>query len=49
LSDFIANTAQNIKLMLEDIGAQDIQELFSDIRPNMRPVSFNLPAGKSEF
>ncbi len=49
MSDFIANTAENIKLMLRDIGAQDIQDLFSDIKPKMKPASFDLPQGKSEF
>ena len=35
--------------MLSSIGVKSIDELFSDIRFPLRPRSFNLPQGKSEF
>jgi glycine dehydrogenase subunit 1 len=49
LSDFIANTQEDVKSMLEAIGARSIDELFNDIKPHQRPQSFNLPDGRSEF
>lgn len=35
--------------MLDVIGVKSIDELFSDIKPEHRPKSFDLPSGKSEF
>ena len=35
--------------MLLNIGVKSIDELFSDIKPGLRPRSFNLPQGRSEF
>ena len=35
--------------MLKVIGAKSIDDLFSDIKPQYKPQSFNLPPGKSEF
>ncbi len=49
MSDFIANTDNDTKLMLEAIGVRRIEDLFCDIKPHQRPRSFDLPAGKSEF
>jgi len=49
LSDFIANTEKQTQSMLSDIGAKSLDELFSDIKPHLRPKSFDLPQGKSEF
>lgn len=49
MSDFISNTDNDVKTMLDAIGAKSIKELFADIKPSMKPVSFDLPRGKSEF
>ena len=49
MSDFLANTEQNVKEMLAAIGARSIDDLFSDIQPHQKPRSFDLPLGKSEF
>ena len=49
MSDFIANTEKQTEDMLLNIGVKSIDELFSDIKPGLRPKSFNLPQGKSEF
>lgn len=49
MSDFIANTEKDVRLMLEAIGAKSIEALFSDIKPESKPRSFDLPEGKSEF
>ena len=35
--------------MLSSIGVKSIDELFSDIKPGLRPKSFDLPQGRSEF
>ena len=49
MSDFIANTEKQTEDMLLNIGVKSIDELFSDIKPGLRPRSFNLPQGRSEF
>lgn len=49
MSDFIANTDQDTKTMLQAVGAASIDELFSCIKPHQKPLSFDLPQGKSEF
>jgi len=49
LNPYIANTEEDVKAMLERIGAGSIDELFADIRKEYLPKSFNLPEGKSEF
>ncbi len=49
MSDYIANTENDIKEMLSAIGAKSIDALFADIKPHQRPASFDLPPGKSEF
>ncbi len=46
---FIPHTQEDIKQMLKAIGAGSIDELFKDIPVALRPKSFNIPAGKSEF
>ena len=46
---YIANTREEAEEMLKTIGAQSIDQLFTDIKPHQRPQSFNLPEGKSEF
>ena len=35
--------------MLADIGVSSIDDLFSDIKPQQRAKSFDIPSGKSEF
>ena len=47
--NFIPHTDEDIKEMLQAIGAGSIDELFKDIPAALRPKSFNIPAGKSEF
>lgn len=49
MSDYIANTENDVKEMLGAIGVKAIDELFSDIKPGQRPASFNIPEGRSEF
>lgn len=49
MNPYIANTEEDVKIMLERIGAGSIDELFADIRKEYRPKSFDLPEGKSEF
>ncbi len=49
MSDYISNTEKDTKEMLDAIGIGCIEDLFSDIKANQRPKSFNLPEGKSEF
>jgi len=46
---YISNTDQDRKSMLDELGIQSIEELFSDIPPDLRCASFNLPEGKSEL
>ncbi|MFA6358247.1 MAG: aminomethyl-transferring glycine dehydrogenase subunit GcvPA [Candidatus Omnitrophota bacterium] len=46
---FIPHTKEDIKEMLEVIGVKSIDELFSDIPKALKPQSFNIPYGKSEF
>ncbi|HEX3020466.1 MAG TPA: aminomethyl-transferring glycine dehydrogenase subunit GcvPA [Chitinispirillaceae bacterium] len=46
---YIANTDQQRSEMLKVCGVDSIDKLFSDIPESLRPKSFNLPEGKSEF
>jgi len=46
---YSALTKQDIQDMLRAIGVSSVEELFSDIPQALRPQSFNIPAGKSEF
>ena len=46
---YTPHTENDIKQMLEVIGASDIDELFSSIPSELRAKSFNLPEGLSEF
>ncbi|MBU1726274.1 MAG: aminomethyl-transferring glycine dehydrogenase subunit GcvPA, partial [Candidatus Omnitrophica bacterium] len=46
---YVAHTEEDIKSMLKAIGASSIDDLFKDIPESLRPKSFNIPAGKSEF
>lgn len=45
---FIPHTAQDTEEMLKVIGVKNLDDLFTYIKPDMRPKSFNVPEGKSE-
>ncbi len=47
--NFIPHTQEDTKEMLQAIGLKSIDELFKDIPVELRPKSFNIPDGKSEF
>jgi glycine dehydrogenase subunit 1 len=47
--NFIAHTELEKNQMLKAIGAKSADELFKDIPAALRPKSFNIPSGKSEF
>ena len=47
--DFIPHTKEEVTAMLKTIGVGRIEDLFADIKPELRPKSFNIPEGKSEF
>jgi len=49
MNPFIANTEEDVRLMLQKIGVRKIDDLFVDIKAQHRPKSFDLPEGKSEF
>ncbi|MFA5039045.1 MAG: aminomethyl-transferring glycine dehydrogenase subunit GcvPA [Candidatus Omnitrophota bacterium] len=49
MGDHIANTDQDIRSMLEAIGASSVEELFAPVKKTQRPASFRLPQGLSEF
>jgi len=47
--NFIPHTQQEIKEMLSVIGVQEIKDLFLDIKDELKPKSFNLPDGLTEY
>ena len=47
--NYISHTELEKKEMLKTIGVAGINDLFKDIPENLRPKSFNIPDGKSEF
>ncbi len=49
MSDFIPHTKEEISEMLKAAGASSLEDLFSDIKPELRPRSFNIPQGLSEL
>jgi glycine dehydrogenase subunit 1 len=49
LNPYITNTPQEVEQMLNDIGVENIDAFFADIRREHRPKSFNLAAGLSEY
>ncbi len=49
MNPYIANTPDEVQVMLQTIGIKSLDDLFSDIKPHHRPQSFNLPKGKSEL
>jgi glycine dehydrogenase subunit 1 len=46
---YVPHTPEDIRRMLDVIGAPSVASLFDEIGPEMRPKSFDLPAGKSEM
>jgi len=46
---YIAHTDRERREMLQRCGVSSMQELFNVIPENLRPASFDLPAGKSEL
>ncbi|MFH1645192.1 MAG: aminomethyl-transferring glycine dehydrogenase subunit GcvPA [Candidatus Omnitrophota bacterium] len=47
--NYIPHTDKQIKDMLKKIGASSIEDLFKDITPDLRPKSFDIPEGRSEY
>jgi glycine dehydrogenase subunit 1 len=47
--NFVPHTELEKKEMLKAIGLKSVGELFKDIPLSLRPKSFNIPEGKSEF
>ncbi len=47
--NYIPHTEVEKKEMLKAIGVKSVDELFKDIPASLRPKSFNIPEGKSEF
>ena len=45
---YVPHTPDEVRAMLDAIGAADVEALFAEITPALRPKSFDLPAGKSE-
>jgi len=46
---YVPHTPEDIRRMLDVIGAPSVASLFDEIGPDMRPKSFDLPGGKSEM
>ena len=46
---FIPHTPDEVQEMLSVVGVRDLDDLFADIPPEMRPKHFDLPKGQSEF
>ncbi|MEG2173236.1 MAG: aminomethyl-transferring glycine dehydrogenase subunit GcvPA [Desulfovibrionaceae bacterium] len=46
---FVPHTPDDTRQMLDVIGVKTLDDLFADITPDLRPRSFNIPAGKSEM
>jgi len=46
---YVPHTPEDIRRMLDVIGAPSVASLFDEIPAALRPKSFDLPAGKSEM
>ncbi len=46
---YVPHTQEEVQEMLARIGVKTLDDLFADIKPSMRPKSFNLPKGRSEL
>jgi glycine dehydrogenase subunit 1 len=49
MSSYVPHTKEDVKDMLKVIGVSSVEELFKDIPKSLRPKSFNIPEGKSEY
>lgn len=49
MAKFTPHTENEVKEMLEVIGVKTVDELFNDISKELRPESFSLPSGKTEY
>lgn len=47
--NYVPHTDKDRAEMLKAIGVKSIEDLFKDIPPALRPKSFDIPEGKSEF
>jgi len=47
--NYTPHTKEEISQMLKDIKVKSIEDLFKDIPKSLRPKSFGIPEGKSEF
>ena len=47
--NYVPHTDKDRAEMLKTIGVKSIDDLFRDIAPALRPKSFDIPEGKSEF
>ena len=47
--NYVPHTDKDRAEMLEAIGVKSLGDLFRDIAPPLRPKSFDIPEGKSEF
>ncbi len=46
---YIPHTKEETREMLDIIGVSSIEELFKDIKPDLRPKSFDIPKNRSEI
>jgi len=46
---YIPHTKEETREMLDVIGVSSIEELFKDIKPDLRPNSFDIPKNRSEI
>lgn len=46
---YVPHTPEQIREMLDVIGVSDVDELFHEIKEDMRPRSFDVPEGRSEM
>jgi glycine dehydrogenase subunit 1 len=49
MTGYVPHTPQDIESMLKAIGVSSVDALFNDIPVHLRPKSFNVPEGRSEF
>ena len=49
MAKFTPHTEEQVNEMLKIAGVDSIDNLFKDIPQNLRPESFNIPRGETEF
>ncbi|MFH1442311.1 MAG: aminomethyl-transferring glycine dehydrogenase subunit GcvPA [Candidatus Omnitrophota bacterium] len=47
--NYVPHTKKDTQDMIKAIGVSSLEDLFKDIKPELRAKSFNIPEGKSEF